>query len=199
MSFLKISKTLVLVTTLALGLTACNDIEGTLKANEDLTLKKGKKTVLVPAGTYETELEADSEELEVKIKINDKSQKFDFAIPKDALKDNTFNIPAEQTGQLYGVQGTRDVSEVTSAPRQDWESCQYDEYYTRCATDNRGRTHCWTERVTRWGQRWVEYVERETTYTVEAQLINSAGQAAADFDGSRTIVERFYRQTGICR
>ena len=199
MSILKISKTLTLVAALSLGLTACNDIEGTLKANEDLTFNKDKKSISLPAGTYETEIEADSKEIEVKIKVGKKTQKFDFAIPKDALKDDTFDIPAEQTGQIYGLQGTRTIDEVTTAPRQDYESCEYYEYYTRCSTDRNGNTRCWTERITRWGQRWVEYVDRETTTTVSANLVNASGATAAEFDGSRTDVERFYRNQGICR
>jgi hypothetical protein len=199
MSILKISKTLSVVVALSFGLTACNDIEGTLNANEDLTLTKDKKSISIPAGTYETKIESDSKEIEVKIKVGKKSQKFEFAIPKDALKDDTFDIPAEQTGQIYGLQGTRTIDEVMTAPRQDYESCEYYEYYTRCSTDARGNTRCWTERVTRWGQRWVEYVDRETTTTVSANLVNASGATAAEFDGSRTDVERIYRNQGICR
>lgn len=183
----------------ALGLTACNDIEGTLKAYEDLTLKKGRKTQVVPAGTYLAKIEVESKEVDVKIQVGGDTEKFEFAIPKDALKGNRFDIPAEVTGQAYGLAGTRDVEERMSPPQQDWESCQYEEWYRRCGVDRQGRHVCWDERVTRWGQRWVEYQDRDTTYIVDAELVTQDNRTAADFSGSRTVTERLYRRVGVCR
>ncbi|MEK6555757.1 MAG: hypothetical protein AABZ31_10980 [Bdellovibrionota bacterium] len=200
MSILKFAKTFMLAGVAVAGLTACNDLEGILKANENLTLiNKDKKTVTLPAGSYKTELDVDSKKVKVKIEVNDKTQKFEFAVPEDALKDDTFNVPAEQTGQAYGLQGTRTVEESSSGVRQDWEQCQYDEWYTRCATDSRGRTQCWQERVTRWGRRFVQYEDIYTTYTVAANLVSASGSAAAQFNGDLTVTERQYYQSDYCR
>ena len=183
------------------ALTGCNEMDGVLKANETLSLKKGKKTVLIPAGQYITEVEADGDDqVEVKIRLNkDKSEKFEFMVPKDSFKEKTFRIPAEVTGQIYSLAGVRDEEVTRSELRRDWESCSYDDYITRCATDNQGRTRCWSERITRWGQRWVEYIDETTVYSLEAQLLTAQETVAADFSGERTITERLYRNVGYCR
>lgn len=201
MSLYQIIQRALVILPLSLALTACNDIEGTLSVAEKLSLKNGKKTIEIPVGSYATEVEADGDEqVQVEVQVAEKKKvKIEFSVPKDSFKNKDFNIPASQTGQPYGLAGTRDESSTRSERKTDWESCSYDDYINECYTDRDGRTRCYQRRITRWGQRWVEFYDTTTVYTLAAQLVGQKNTAVAEFNGSKTVVTRDYINSGWCR
>lgn len=197
-------KRILVAAALSVGLIGCNEMKGTLSASENLSLNdKDGKVMSVAAGTYNAELEA-KDKTTVKVKIEGagkkgKDLKFYFNLPANAMKSGQFDIPASQTGQPYGVRGNRDIETTESDVQRGYESCQYEDWEQYCWADRQGRVVCQTRRVTRWGQRYVEYTDVTETEVLALDLINASSATAAHFDGSRSESYRNYRYQNYCR
>lgn len=197
-------KRILVAALLAVGLTGCNEMKGTISAYEALSLRdKDGKTVSVNAGTYESELSA-KDKTTIKVEIEGagnkgKDLKFYFRLPANSMKSGRFDIPAAQTGQPYGVRGDREITVTESRVQRGYESCQYEDWEQYCWGDRDGRVVCQTRRVTRWGQRYVEYQDVTETESISLDLVNAANAAAAHFDGSRSESYRDYTYQEYCR
>ncbi len=196
-------KRILVAALLAVGLTGCNEMQGTLSAFENLSLRaKDGSAVSVMSGTYNAQLSA-KDKSTIKVQINGagpkgKDVKFYFNLPANAMKSGQFNIPAAQTGQPYGVRGQRDINSTASPIQAGYESCQYEDWEQYCWADRDGHVVCQTRRVTRWGQRYVEFQDITETENVNLDLVNARDSAAAHFDGSRSDSYRQYRYQDYC-
>ncbi len=182
----------------ALFLVSCETINGNFTATESLSLKKGSSSVSIPAGNYKASLRVTTKK--VKLDIGD-GNKYKFRIDPDAIprRNGSVFFSAAEVEQPYDVNTTvrSTVSETDS--RSGSESCSYQQPYTVCYPDNRGRTRCHTEYRTVYGYRQVQYRVRTTDKSLLIHLQSPGTEVSvASFEGRDVDRQRVYEYVGNC-
>ncbi len=207
----------ILLLVLALGLGACNNLEGTFKAKQDLVFKTKKSifsrkyvSVKVPQKNYSAvfdftkfgNLQIDLSGISKTIKIN---------LPKDLdVNDSNdeFFIQGSTVKQIYDFDG-RISSEVTRGDsRRERESCSYTRYENRCRrvchVNDRGRrvcrNHCSREPVTVYGHRDVEFYYSTKNTTMRLKVLEpSTSESVGLFQGNNVSTHRVVTYESMCR
>lgn len=146
-----------LIPILATGflLVSCDAIEGTLKVNEELTLKakktglfqSGTKDLAVPAATYEAKLNPTSEtNINLEIKVGGKDKKIPFKMKKGTQLpevEGRLDIIASENGQNYDLQANV-RTDVSSSNFSQNETCVSHYVQQRRCTTTPGTRSCTT-------------------------------------------------------
>lgn len=183
---------------MALFFVSCETINGNFTASETLSLKKGSDRVNVPAGNYKASLRVTTKK--VKLDIGD-GNKYKFRIDPDAIprRNGSVFFSAAEVEQPYDVSTTVRSTVSESDSRAGSESCSYQQPYTVCYPDNRGRSRCYTEYRTVYGYRQVQYRVRTTDKSLNINLLSPGTEmAVANFEGRDVNRERIYEYVGQC-
>jgi hypothetical protein len=183
---------------IALFLVSCETINGKFTVTESVRLKDGSRSVSIPVGNYNASLRVTTKK--VKLEIGD-GNKYKFQIDPNAIPQRNGSVffSAAEVEQPYDVSTTvrSHVSETDS--RSGSESCSYQQPYTVCYPDNRGRTVCHTEYRTVYGYRQVQYRVRTTDKSLLVNLLSPGTEVAvANFEGRDVNRERIYEYVGQC-
>ncbi len=197
------------------ALTGCDPIRGAVQVNEtfDAIVDEGRCSghegpcadalrVRVEPGDYWMTLAAWSEreiELEfngprvyvMKLKINGRG-----SLPSNG----PFRLLANQTGQPFHLVGRTETIVTETAPTTGVQTCEIvtERRLCRRSQEDPQKEACETHRVTRDGQRQVEYLYRTTKARIRGEITTTDGRAVAALDGGRSSAERLYTFRGAC-
>lgn len=188
----------------ALAIAACsNTINGVLVANQTLTFNAKKAAPLAP-GKYEAALKASKKEVKLSIDVpgQKKATEVSFKVPKSVSlpqENGSFELLAEQSGQPYDVKGTVKTVHVDGQEKWDWESCTYQAQRQECYYGHNGHPQCYIVTYTVHGTRNVRYFVRNTTQSMDVNLLTATRAAAGNFNATEYSTSRVYTATGACR
>lgn len=199
------------------GLAACNDLNGTFKAKQDLVFKTKKGllsrkyvSVKVPAKDYRAEFSFTSfDNLKIDLSGIDKTIKIKLPDNLDINEDDDeFYIQGSEVKQVYDFDG-RITSDITRGEtRRDRESCTYTRYERRCRRvchiNDRGRqvcrSHCSREPVTVFGYKNIEYYNRTKNTLMRLKVLNpSTSESVGMFQGNNVSTHRVVTYESMCR
>lgn len=196
-------KKLLLLSVSLFVLTGCKySIDGVLNVTDSINLDNQEYA----PGSYDTSVSIKRTTFSRRYKITMKVDSHQgevthtFKAPKGATipENGRVSFTAEQLKENYGLNG--EVSTVYSDDtrrRRTYESCTYQEPYTVCRTDARGRTYCHTEYRTRFGQREVEYFLRTKEQDLNFDLMSKT-KSMASFEGHYRNTYPVYIYEGRC-
>ena len=194
-----------------LSLTACDEVfKGALSLSSETSLTNTKnKTVVLPAGVYEAQFRAESEDLvELRLKSGSKTHKIPFHLPENfeiPSKSGRFTLPGSESGQPVDLQGEVESVTTESESYRGYESCSYSDYEEICErwVDSNGRVHyrCYCQYRTRSdGEQRVEYYFIHTDKSITAQISRAGTEdALGEFAGDYRESDKVYTYTGECR
>ncbi|PIK15747.1 hypothetical protein [Halobacteriovorax sp. JY17] len=209
-------KQLLLLVTL-LGLTACNDLDGTFKAQKDLVFKTKKSlfsskyvSVKVPAREYKAEFNFTGfENLKIDLSGIDKTIK--IKLPDNLNineRDDEFYIQGSDVKQIYDFDGRIKTDYTRGETRRERETCSYTRYEPRCRTvchiNGRGhevcRSECSQVPVTYWGNRRVEYYLSTRNTQMRLKVLEpSTSETVGQFQGNDVSTSRVVTFETQCR
>ena len=183
---------------MALFFVSCETINGNFTVTDTLSLNKGADQVKIPAGNYKASIRVTTRK--VKLDIGD-GNKYKFRIDPDAIprRNGTVFFPATEVEQPYDVSTTVSSTVTETDSRAGNESCSYQQPYTVCYPDDRGRSRCYTEYRTVYGYRNVQYRVRTTDKSLNINLLAPGTELTmANFEGRDVKRERIYDYVGQC-
>ncbi len=187
----------ILFCILALMMVSCETITGELNVVSALNFQDG--TAVNPA-TYKANIKATKKTLTLNLP-NEVSVK--FKIPKNAglpSRNGNISLNQSQIKQPYDLEGRVNTTVTDSDSRRDYERCTYNQPYTVCQTDSRGRTTCYTQHRTVNGYRDVQFRERtESKYLSVSLLTPGTNVSNAQFEGNDVSRFRVYEYASQCR
>jgi hypothetical protein len=182
-------------------LTSCETIDGSLDVKKVLTLKDSKgKSVNINLGIHEDAAIKLKSKKRLRLVLDDR--KFEFKIPRSAripTNNGTIFLESSQVKQAYDVSGEV-RTEVTHGDRQrQRESCNWQEPYTVCRTDQNGRRVCRTEYRTRYGWRDIEFHYDLIDKNLQVSLLlPGTNVQAAHFGGEERYYQKVIDYEGRC-
>lgn len=202
---------LVILLGFCLALVSCDPFEGLLKVNKNFTAistetKNGcngetgwdceqKVNVAVPVGEHQGKIEFINRDfLRITLKLDGRNKVINIPLSKgiDIPSDNgTFSWQSWQIGQSFSIRGELKTTKTDSDVFRGYETCSYtrDEY----VCDSRG---CYWTPVTRYGQQYVEYFNRQTLQNISAEFHEVF--PLAHFSGQRSFNQKNYLYKGQC-
>ncbi|WP_372655175.1 hypothetical protein [Halobacteriovorax sp.] len=207
----------ILLLVLALGLGACNNLEGTFKAKTDLVFKTKKGllsrkyvSVKVPAKDYRAEFDFTSFG-NLQIDLSGIKKTIKIKLPKDLdINDSNdeFYIQGSEVKQVYDFDGRISSKVTRGETRNVTESCTYTRYENRCRRvcriNDRGRqvcrSHCSREPVTVYGYQQVEYYNSTKNTTMRLKVLEpSTSESKGLFQGNNVSTHRVVTYQSVCR
>lgn len=184
----------------AVFLVSCNsDLDGQLNVTQKVNFKTDTGGFSLAPGSYAANVSRkDKETARLTIALADgKKAKAFFKIPKGALGENQFTIPAAQNGQDYDLQGARKTVEDRGPLRRNQETCSYTVYERVCHIDSKGNTVCQVVPVQRNGWKSIEYYDVSVVDELWLTLVK-ANQKPASFYGKEKGSYRDVVSEGRC-
>ena len=183
---------------------ACDDLDGTFEAFQNLEFKDRKNnTVTVSEGSYEAKIKFNSKKkMTLQLDRESGETKIEFRIPKDIEfgENETVSLTAAQVNQNYDVDVTDENSVSVSGLQQGSESCNYRVPRRVCRRRPNGQMTCWTEWINVWGRRYVSYRVEVKTGLKTIEILSpgepvALGEFIAPYEKSKTL----YESVGPCR
>lgn len=209
-------KRILLLVTL-LGLSACNDLDGTFKAKSDLVFKTKKSiisrkyvSVRVPTGDYRAEFDFTSFG-NLKIDLSGIKKQIKIKLPDDLDindRNDEFYIQGSDVRQKYDFEGRINTEVTRSETRRTTESCSYTEYETRCRqvchVNRRGHNVCRREcsrvPVTHYGHQRIEYYNSTSNTEMKLKVLEpSTSESVGLFKGNDINTSRVVTWQSFCR
>lgn len=203
----------MLISSVVLFLVSCREISGTLEVNQPFTAIVNKKCswnpfkscdptkkVEIPAGNYNATVDFSSKtEIKIEMKANAYKETIILKRPKnfEFPQNGPFQLTQAQVNQGFDISGQVNTTVWDSPLQRQNESCSYTIQDWVCQPDGTGKPNCGYVSRSVWGQRYVEFYDRNTTREMHADLIE-AQKSVARFDGSKTDSEKIYTFTSIC-
>ncbi len=129
-----------------MGLTACEENEGTLTVTQPFTINMKTEKVDVPVGNHTTKVSIKDREVKIILKIKKKEHGINVKFQNKPTDLNAINVSAKASGQTFDVKGS-DVSEVISTPSiRTIESCTWYTTENVCGYETTPRVctdSCW--------------------------------------------------------
>lgn len=188
-----------------LALVACGKtIDGLLTNTEALTFNVKDKAFSLPVGQWETAIKFASK-TEVRLDITVPGQK-NTVVAFKVLKSNplpqengTFELLAQDSGQPYDVSGSVATTHVDSQEQWQQEGCTYQTYRTECHYQPNGAPVCYSIPYTVQGWRDVRFFNRDSTQTVDFNLLTATKSTPGAFKAVDQSSRRVYTMQGQCR
>lgn len=196
-----------------LSIASCRrDLTGTLNLSQNLVIKHEVKeqlgdnetwkteTSTIKPGTYEARISL-SGCCDLTLTLNPRSwrkQSYQITLPKNAglpKEDGHFYLRGHEINQAFDLAGEIKSDTKNSEVVKRYETCQYQDLETIC-----GHNGCYTHIVWRNGWQWIEYYNRVTTVTMNADFkVLGQNQSIGQFNGSESLVEKIILYQSPCR
>lgn len=207
-------KIFLVLFSLAMVLTSCKEISGSLVVSQDFSANGNKKCgwnpfgscdpnkmIQIPAGNYNAVIDFGSKaEIKIEMKANVYKETIILKRPKnfEFPTNGDFHLTKEQVNQSFDVLGSVKTTVWDSPVQRANESCTYYVPEWICRPNSEGPPTCYYENRSHWGYRFVEYFNRNITKDLSADLLESQ-RSLARFTGVKTESEKIYIFTSVCR
>ncbi|MBI2519903.1 MAG: hypothetical protein HYV97_05790 [Bdellovibrio sp.] len=177
-------------------------VEGLFHVETPFSYTKGNKSVTVPAGDYNADLNTRSSSMTLKFKDQaGEKHKIKMEVPRDSVpsRNGSFHYESTQIEQPFDLSGQVTTEEERTPTQSRYESCTYQRPVQVCTIDPYGRRICRVEYRTVYGNHQVLYhyliARRSTLVTLEGATDRSALGA---FTGKQNIENIITEYVGPC-
>lgn len=181
---------------------SCDKLSGSMNLEQDLHLVKRNKPYIIPAGQYKASMKINSrKKATFKLEGADKYKvKVQLPARDFPTRNGDIHISNTEIDQPYDLHGRVNTTVTRSEERRGYESCTYEERYTRCTVDSDGNRRCHTAYRTIRGNRFVRYYVKTENKRLEMKFHEPGrSEPAAAFTGRSSNAERIYQSVGTCR
>lgn len=212
------SPKILLLCTVALAMTACEPITGSIQFVKSITVKTTQQgncgygeldacqttSTTIPAGDARFSLVfRNRQSLTLTVKTGSKQIATDIMLPseKSIPANGSVRFLAQEIAQPFDLNVNMQTVVTDSPETSTWEDCTYTIRQEVCRRDSRGQRRCELEYVEYRGTRDVSYFHRTTDEDLQGRL-NSPGNQSdliATMTGSRSGTEKIYTYQGQCR